>query len=366
VSPDILRITDQISPAELNGLVDVLQDGGAIIAAADTVYGLVTRAFDRKAFDRLDRIKGSRALPYVVIFDSVDGFEDWYGDFDSFRRRLISILLPGPVTLILPVNSKTSGDFRYGEAGIGVRVSSDALLQQLGARLGAPLWATSANRSSGPAPVNFDDISQALLEEVEIAVDSGSTIFREPSTVVDMRQRPFRVMREGAGLDRVQQALAEADAPLEILVVCTGNICRSPLAAALLQSQLGPPELSSVRVRSAGTSALEGSPPVQSMIEIASEWGLDLSEHRARQVTEEILRGADLILAAEPIHRDMIVEAAPWLKKRVHLIGGKTGFETLPDPYGAAEDAYRHIAELIRQATEAWALEIRALLEQPV
>ncbi len=91
-----------------------------------------------------------------------------------------------------------------------------------------------------------------------------------------------------------------------ILIVCTGNICRSPMAEGLLDHYLRDRGIRSVRVESAGVIALEGSPPVAEIAEAAQERGLDISAHVARRLEREMVGRADLVVAMAAEHREAV------------------------------------------------------------
>ncbi|MFM2721059.1 arsenate reductase/protein-tyrosine-phosphatase family protein [Microbacterium mcarthurae (nom. nud.)] len=103
-----------------------------------------------------------------------------------------------------------------------------------------------------------------------------------------------------------------------VLAVCTGNVCRSPVAelqiAAALQS------IAAVRVSSAGTHALVGSSVPETTLLMSREYGLDASQHRARQLTDELIRDADLIIAMAREHRRAVVEAVPAAVRRTFTL----------------------------------------------
>ena len=128
-----------------------------------------------------------------------------------------------------------------------------------------------------------------------------------------------------------------------ILLVCTGNICRSPLAAAILFRALADRELTGVEVSSAGTGAWDGAPASEGAYLVALERGLDLSGHRARLLTRELVENADLILTMARHHRARVDELGG--DGRVFVLGefaGRTGGEAeVSDPFGGDLDVYR-------------------------
>ena len=125
-----------------------------------------------------------------------------------------------------------------------------------------------------------------------------------------------------------------------VLFVCTGNICRSPLAASLLERALKDRGLE-VAVSSAGTGAWDGAPASEGAYLVGLERGLDLSGHRARLLTRELVEEADLILTMARHHRARVDELGG--EGKVFVLGeyaGKGGDE-VSDPFGGDLDVYR-------------------------
>lgn len=142
-----------------------------------------------------------------------------------------------------------------------------------------------------------------------------------------------------------------------ILTVCTGNICRSPMAEALLQSGL--PEL---QVSSAGTGALVGYPADPIVLDLMSQQGLDVSSHRARQLTAELGAAADLILVLDHSHREWVSRQLPQLFGRTHLLlAWDDARDEVPDPYRQSRAVFEQSLELIRRGVEGWRERIGAL-----
>lgn len=357
MSPTIRSIRDELRPSDFDRLCSLLRDGGTAIIPTDTVYGLVGRAFDPKVFDRLDALKGERRLPYAVAFPDYPSLVEWYGRLGIRGARLATTLLPGPVTFILPANDRVPPGFRYANAGIGVRVSSDRFMPELARRLGSPIWATSANYSGQPAPVDFRSISPSLRDEVDMAIDAGPTPFKDASTVIDLRESPPKTGRAGPWLKRVQTAVDRLAEPIRLLTVCSGNTCRSPIAAKLLERSLAGSGFS-FECASAGLDAAPDMPASREMINIGLDWGLDLTTHKAQQLDIAMLRKSDYILAASPEYLRRIHQIEPKSRGKVFLMGETSGAETVRDPFeGAAED-FRSVALLLRDAMAEWAKRI--------
>ena len=137
-----------------------------------------------------------------------------------------------------------------------------------------------------------------------------------------------------------------------ILVVCTGNICRSPVAAAMLAATLP-----GRRVDSAGLGALVGHCVEPTARELAEADGLDVANHQARQLTEAMLQAADLILVMSEGQRHAVADLAPAALGKTMLLGkwldGGKGRE-IPDPYRKSREAFEHVHGLLREATAAW------------
>lgn len=135
-----------------------------------------------------------------------------------------------------------------------------------------------------------------------------------------------------------------------VLVVCVGNVCRSPLGERLLRQRLPGLEISS-----AGLGALVGKGADATASKVASARGVSLDGHVARQFDEDLAAGADLILALEPGHRRDIVARSPHLAGRVLLFDQWTGGTGIADPYRRSQDFHEAVFDKMDKAASAWA-----------
>ncbi|NUS60640.1 MAG: low molecular weight phosphotyrosine protein phosphatase [Lysobacter sp.] len=142
-----------------------------------------------------------------------------------------------------------------------------------------------------------------------------------------------------------------------ILIVCVGNICRSPMAEVVLRHHLGG-EDSPIVVESAGLAALVGNPidPLAEMV--LAGHGHTGKGHVARQVTEEMISKADLVLAMQRRHLGAIHAIAPQARGKSFLVGKWEGDNEIPDPYGKTrpvfEDAYGQLDRMLH----AWRMHL--------
>lgn len=133
-----------------------------------------------------------------------------------------------------------------------------------------------------------------------------------------------------------------------ILVVCVGNICRSPMGEALLRAAL--PERN---VSSAGIAALVGESADPLVLAVLPELHTTLNTHRARQLTSDLCRSADLILVMESGHKRVIESIDPSARGKIYRWGEWAGFD-VPDPYRRPQVAFEQALALIRQGLDLW------------
>jgi protein-tyrosine-phosphatase len=142
---------------------------------------------------------------------------------------------------------------------------------------------------------------------------------------------------------------------MTVLIVCTGNICRSPMAVAILRHLLQARGIDHIAVRSAGTAPWDGAPASEGSYLVSLEHGLDLSSHRARQLTTDIVADAALILGMSAGHVDRAIQLGGAGKS--FLLGAYAGEPAedaeVSDPFGGEIEEYRETYDRLVSLLEA-------------
>ena len=138
-----------------------------------------------------------------------------------------------------------------------------------------------------------------------------------------------------------------------VLIVCDGNICRSPTVAALLR-ELKPGKT----VSSAGPVGLVGNEMEPTARAVAEENGLECGPHTARKLDSELCRDSDLILVMESRQKERLSRVFPEASGKTFLLSHWNGGHDIPDPYKRGRDAFERIYPMMQEATKAWAAKL--------
>ncbi len=139
------------------------------------------------------------------------------------------------------------------------------------------------------------------------------------------------------------------------MLVCTGNICRSPMAEGLLRQHI-----SDLRVYSSGLGAMVGKPATMESVALVQALGIDITAHRAQQINGFLIQSANLILVAELGQKRHIEKQYPQSRGRVFRICELLGLD-VPDPYQCEHSVYVQSLALIQQGIADWAIKIQRI-----
>jgi L-threonylcarbamoyladenylate synthase len=370
-------------------LIEHLRGGGILAYPTETVYGLGARV-TAEGIAGVQQLKGrGTESPFLTLLpEDPRGIEGLVAESPWARAlewtpdalRLAEAYWPGPLTLILRARLDALDlwplELRNPEGGVGVRVSPHPFVRDLLSQWGEPILSTSANRSGHP-PVRDAEALRAQMEgqpgwERCQVVDAGVLPPSAPSTVLDCTgARPVGV-REGAiPLSEIEGLLADSKGiPFRLLFVCTGNTCRSPLAEVLARRALEKKGWGRrVEVRSAGVAAFPGDPASDGSRIVAREVGLDLSNHRAAAVDDDLVDWADLILTMSPHHLTVLQRVGAGARTAL-ITAFAEGRDTplgsgegVSDPIGGEVGRYRETREQLEELIDRVLVRLSSVLD---
>ncbi len=338
---------------DLERAIKALRKGRVVAVPTDTVYGLIADANNEKAVRKIFDLKGrSPDKPLVLFVSSVEDAEK-YAFFNEKAKKLVKKWWPGPLTLVLKARGEAPRTLVTKRGTIGVRYPKEEYVNQILQEFEGPLASTSANPSGFPPFERRSQVEEMWKDEV-VAIGETSGGIR-PSTVVDITGEKVRVLRKGPipilGLEKLLEEHVILSPPLKlnVLFVCTGNTCRSPMAEWILKGQLRGELRNRVMVKSAGTGAYDGVSMTEEAFEVLREIGIKTFPHKSKSLDESILNWADWILCMEEKHLKRIEEMGHG--EKAELLGGEEMGE-IPDPIGFSLNYYRRVRDIIKVSIE--------------
>ncbi len=340
--------------------VQALAEGRLVALPTETVYGLAASALDEQAVKRLIAVKNRpEGQPLTLAVKSADDALDYVPDLSLLGRRLARRCWPGPVTLVCDDRHPDSlirqlaPSVRQAVAPtgtVGLRVPAHQTVIDVLRMMAGPIALTSANRSGHADAVTAEEVVAALGDQVDLVINDGRSRLGQASTVVAVGRHDLKVLRHGVVSEPTLRRLSS----LMILLVCTGNTCRSPMAEVLcrqmISERLGckPAELADhgVVVMSAGISAMMGGRPTPEAVEVMQRQGISLAEHESQPLTAQLVRHADMIWTMTRSHRQAIVSQWTDAASRTHVLSRDEG--DIADPIGGPVEYYERCAAQIK------------------
>ena len=184
---------------DLTPACEWLAKGGVISYPTDTLYGLAADPGSPDAVKALFDLKGrgaDRALPFVAA--SLEQVDAWCGPLDPRSAALARQYWPGPLSLVLAAPSGLAAQVIDPQHTVAIRVPGHPVARALCEAWGAPLPATSANRSGDPPARRVDQLGEIGDDARVLVVDGGDAPGGEPSTIVDARGPEPILLRRGA------------------------------------------------------------------------------------------------------------------------------------------------------------------------
>lgn len=191
---------DNPQPRLIKQIVEILQKGGVIIYPTDTIYGLGCDIFQKKAVEKICRIKNvepEKAQLSFVCHDLSD-LSKYAKSIPTPLYRILKNSLPGPYTFILPASKEVPKILQSKKSTIGLRIPDNKIANAIVEQLGRPILSASLPGDLIEEYTDPEEMIKKFEKLVDVVIDGGPGGY-EPSTIIDCTTEPYTVVRQGLG-----------------------------------------------------------------------------------------------------------------------------------------------------------------------
>ena len=359
----VYKILDPATDIEkVKQVAGCIDNGGLAVIATETVYGIACKV-DADSLARLDNAKQRPSEKrYTLHLGDKNRIKDYVPHLWPTAKKLIEKALPGPLTIVFELDNSQIAAVRnkigdktasllYTENTIGIRCPDQAVCAAILNLCKYPVVMPSANISGKEPATDAKQAAEQLNGLVDIIVDSGQCRLKQNSTVVKISPTETKILRQGS----ISAEQIHRFSIINIVFVCTGNTCRSPMAEALAKKTIAEKlkcnidRLADVgyKVVSAGVAAANGIAASPESIRFCDSRGVCLASHRSRRLTAEMLDEADYIFAMSAGHLDGIIDVNPAAASKCRLLQDGS---SIADPIGGGFGIYTICGNTIEKA----------------
>ena len=340
-----------------------IRRGELVGFGTETVYGVGAMATNSQAMRELRNLKSRPSAPFSVLVSGMEDVRKYVRTPPLRANWIMSKTWPGPVTLLLETGGKfpdkklqrTKGLYETLtlDGVIGLRCPDEPLVRAMLEKIEGPVVAPSANLTGQPSPRTAAQVLEGLGSKINLLIDSGASKYGKDSTILRFRENNWEIVRPGV----FDKHTVEKFMKHKILFVCTGNTCRSPMAAGIAKKLIAETlnlrvdnlHKNGVDIVSGGLYSFDGSTASAEAIFAVEKIEVDISNHKSRKLTPEMVKSADVVLCMTGFHVEQVQALAEESVDKIQLLDEQ---EEIPDPIGGGADVYVRTAEHIQRALQ--------------